>query len=202
MTSRTCPACGRYCYRLCRYCGYHRPTKPVPDHRRKIVMGVRVNALGVREHKTMSSRHAAIVLGGQKRGMAAAASGKAHRWTSETARKAARKSWTKRRKFNKRIGARVGMKANRRKPLWREPLRAYYAENPTRGIRYSPSTKLWLREMFDISTTEGKLGTFSRAISERAALTALGHLASSGGFIPDSITPVPRTGNSREKKDR
>jgi hypothetical protein len=194
VTRRECPACHHYCYYRCRYCGYVRPIKPKPDHRRKTVMGVRFTATGVREHKTMSSRKAAQVLGGQKGGLAIAAAGTAHRWTPETARKAAVKSWTKVRKFNKRINARVGVKANRRKALWRAPLRAYYAENPTRGIHFENSFlgARWLR------TSHG----ITREISERAALTALGHLSSPRGYIPDSITPVPRTGRSLEKRYR
>lgn len=186
MTRRECPACGRYCWNRCRHCGYVRPITRKPDHHRRIVMGVRLTAHGTREFKTMSSRKAAWVLGGQKRGLTAAASGKAHRWTSETARKAAIKSWTKRRKFNGRIGARVGMVKNMRKPLMpRAALRAYYAENPTRGITYRPDTELWVRECF---AWPGNLT--HRPISERAALQALGHLKSPRGYIPDSITLV------------
>jgi hypothetical protein len=161
-----------------------RPPKPEPvrppDHKRKIVMAVRLRGTGTMEHKTMASRKAAQVLGAQKGGLKSSALGTAHRWTTETARKAAIKSWTKRRKFNRRIMARVGVKANRAKGLWREPLRAYYAENPTRGIWYDKESKTWSR--LDVS----------RLISERAALTALGHLSTDRGFIPDSITPVHR----------
>jgi hypothetical protein len=140
------------------------------------------------EHKTMASRKAAQVLGAQKGGLKVSALGTAHRWTSETARKAAIKSWTKRRKFNRRIMARVGVKANRAKGLWREPLRAYYAENPSRNIQWvshfgAGSVGHWNRTYAD--------GTV-RTISERAALTALGHLSTDRGFIPDSITPVHR----------
>jgi hypothetical protein len=136
------------------------------------------------EHKTMASRKAAQVLGGQKGGLKSSANGTAHRWTPETARKAAIKSWTKRRKFNRRIMARVGVKANRAKGLWREPLRAYYAENPTRGITYYMDVKAWFRQ--------GTPTVQARELSERAALTALGHLSTDRGFIPDSITPVHR----------
>lgn len=155
------------------------PKRIVPNHKRKVVMGVRLTGTGVQEHKTMSSRKAAQVLGGQKGGLKSSSLGTAHRWTPEEARKAAIKSWTKRRKFNKRINARVGMVANRRPGLWREPLRAYYAENPTRGItceRDVCSGWEWARD--------------GRPISERAALQALGHLKSPRGYIPDSITPV------------
>jgi hypothetical protein len=153
-------------------------------------MGVRRTAVGTREFKTMSSRKAARVLGGQRGGLQAAVSGKAHKWTTETARKAAHKSWTKRRKFNKRIGTRVGMVVNKRKPLaprafWRE----YYAENPTRGIScvYIGLGWEWVRE--------------GRPISERAALIALGHLKSSRGYIPDTITPVPRQKTKSKPSD-
>jgi aldehyde:ferredoxin oxidoreductase len=126
----------------------------------------------------MSSRTAAQVLGGQKGGLKSAALGTAYRWTTETARKAAVKSWTKRRKFNKRIGTRVGMKTNRRPRLWREPLRQYYAENMTRHITYNLFSGQWYR--------------LGRIVSERAALTALGHLSTVRGFIPDSVTHSPR----------
>lgn len=174
-----------------------RPPKPVrppaPDHKRKIVMGVRISATGKREHRTMSSRKAAWVLAGQKGGLTSAASGKSHRWNSETARKAAIKSWTKRRKFNKRIGARVGMVAKKRTGLWREPLRAYYAQHPTRGITWIP--QVWFSA--DTPTNSGYWARVNadggeRRLSERQALTALGHLKSSKGYIPDTITPVPR----------
>lgn len=169
-----------------------RPPKPPPvrppDHHRKVVMGVKLHPTGKREHKTMASRKAAQVLGGQKGGLKSSNLGTAHRWTTETARKAAIKSWTKRRKFNKLIQARVGMRANRRAPLWRAPLRAYYAENPTRGIQFIPVFwQNWLGPCW-IRTT----GDITRQISERAALTALGHLRSSSGYIPDTITPVVR----------
>lgn len=159
---------------------------PKPDHKRKVVMGVRTTATGTLEHKAMSSRKAAQILGGQKGGLRIAALGLAHRWTSETARKAARKSWDKRRKFNKRIGRRLGDPANRRPKLWREPLRAYYAENVTKGIGYVRETKTWGR----FHVVGGALTV--RCISERAALIALGHLKSPRGYIPDTITPITR----------
>lgn len=194
MSRRDCPACGRYCWNRCRHCGYVRPITRPPDHKRKLVMAVRFRPTGTPEFKTMSSRKAAKVLGGQRGGLRSAANGRAHRWTTESARKAAIKSWTKRRKFNKRIQARVGVAAHRRTALApRAFWRAYYAENPTRGIQSCPETQQWFRIHAD--------GT-SREISERTALQALGHLKSPRGYIPDSITPVPRTGRSRMKKDR
>lgn len=199
MTRRTCLSCGRYAYHRCRYCGWIRnPTCP-PDHHRKVVMAVRLRGTGTPEHMTMSSRKAAQMLGAQKGGLAIAAAGTAHRWTSESARKAAVKSWTKRRKFNKRIGARVGMKTNRRPNLWREPLRAYYREHPTRGVQWvahpighaAQSVRVGDTVMYGYWKRVYPDGT-ERHISERAALTALGHLSSKRGFIPDSVMAVKR----------
>jgi hypothetical protein len=163
------------------------PTMPRPNHRQKNVMGVRLDAFGVRQHRVMSSRQAAVALGTRKGGLHSAAKGVAHRWTSEGARKAALKSW-KRRKFNRRINARVGMKAKRRPPLWREPLRVHYAATPTRGIWYDLALQQWFRWVAD---PDGGDPTKHR-LSERAALTALGHLPSKAGYIPDTVTPVIR----------
>lgn len=156
-----------------------KPPKPAPppDHRGKLVMGTRITEMG-KTTKGMSSAQAARVMSGRRCGLLAASRGTSHRWTSETARKAAVKSWTKRRKFSKRIGTRVGMKAARRPAQWREPLRAYYAEVPTRGITFNTFTQEWYRD--------------NRKVSERAALVALGHLPSKAGYIPDSIKPLWR----------
>jgi hypothetical protein len=158
-----------------------KPPKP-PDHRDKLVMGTRVTELG-KKTQAMTSAQAARVMHGRRCGLLAAERGTAYRWTSETARKAAVKSWTKRRKFNHRIGTRIGVKAARRAPCWREPLRQYYAENPTRGITFNTFTQQWYRD--------------NRIVSERAALVALGHLPSKAGYIPDTIQPIYRKWQKR-----
>jgi hypothetical protein len=111
----------------------------------KLVMGTRVTELG-KKTQAMTSANAARVMSGRRCGLLAAERGTAYRWTSETARKAAVKSWTKRRKFNHRIGTRIGVKAARRPAQWREPLREYYAENPTRGITYNTFSGQWYRD--------------------------------------------------------
>jgi hypothetical protein len=155
-----------------------KPPKPVrPNHKGKAVVGTRITELGKRT-KILSSGHTANVLNGHRCGLLAADRGTAHRWTSETARKAAIKSWTKRRKFNKRIGTRIGVKAARRQSVFRQPLRDYYAETPTRGITFNAFTQTWYRN--------------NRIVSERAALVALGHLPSAASYIPDTVTPIIR----------
>ena len=63
------------------------------------------------QYRAMSSREYAMQLGRQKGGQIAQARGTAHRWTSEEARKAARKVWKTRWKMNKRIGIRLGRPA-------------------------------------------------------------------------------------------
>src|SRR5262245_36847124 len=110
-----------------------RPPKPVkppkPPKPAPLSMGTATNALG-KTVQVVNTHKALAAMGARKHALKLWAEGRAYKWDSEAARKAAKKSW-KRRRFNRAIGARVGMKANRRKPLWRPPLREYYADNPT-----------------------------------------------------------------------
>lgn len=122
-----------------------------------------------------------MAMGRRKGALKMAEEGTAHRWDSETARKAALKSW-KSRRMNKRIGVRVGLKAARKKPLWRAPLREYYAEHPTKGIWFDHDCACWWR----------RVSGEPYVISERQALNVLGHLCERGTFVPDSITPLQR----------
>ena len=101
----------------------------------------------------------------------AAARKTSHRWTPETARTAALKSWRKKGRkspFKGREGVRIGRKLHRAPPIDHAALRAYYAANPTRRIRYYPGVHQW--------RVACPCWTIVRVISERQAFILLGHL--------------------------
>lgn len=114
-----------------------------------------------------------------KGGFAIAQLGLAHRWTSETARKAALKRWRTRNRMNKLIGKRVGLPSKNRAPVDRQKLRVLYSVCPRLGIIYHQKMKQWLR----LSPN----GSIVRPLSERWALTYLGHLGRQTGRVPREI---------------
>jgi len=112
-----------------------------------------------------------------KGGRTAQAKGTAHRWTSETARKAAKKLWATRwRKVN---GMRIGVPAKKRASVDRQALRERYknGRTETSAITYEGFIEgghVWA-ECDGVSI---------RPISERTALRKLGHLPSPTPAIP------------------
>lgn len=125
------------------------------------------------------------LVGNAKGGQTTAARGTAHKWTSETARKAANKLWrTRMRKVN---GIRIGVPAKRRARTDRKALREQYAGGPYTyhahdavnydGIYYHFASAGWyVRE-------EGG----DRSIGEVTALRKLGHLPSPYRPIPHKV---------------
>ncbi len=98
--------------------------------------------------------------------------GLAHRWNSESARKAALTMWEKKKKGAS--GRRLGYPVKRQDRIDHALMREYYSNiRGTFGdgtIYYEPGIGQWLAVM--------SIGRkyFNRVISERAALTRLGHL--------------------------
>lgn len=151
--------------------------------------------------RLMSSADAAHLVGVSKGGLAIQAAGTAHRFTPEEARKAARRLWDRRWKLSKRTGARLGLPAKRRPGVKRAPLRAQYAEPPPfKGIQFHP---VMAGDPLPAGTPQSQHGYWTytyeipyppgqatRVLSERAALTRLGYLASSRKPVPESIEPI------------
>lgn len=110
-----------------------------------------------------------------KGGRTAQANGTAHRWTSETARKAAKKLWATR--WRKVHGVRIGVPAKRRPAVDRAALRRQYSLWAGDGIPchpwYHPTDKTWHYS--------------DRIVSEVTALRKLGHLPSPTPAIPSRV---------------
>ena len=115
--------------------------------------------------------------GRSKGGYSIQASGKAHRWTSESARQAALKGWKRKRfsPFKGREGIRMGVAVHRRPRLCYRELREQYADCPTGRIRYHRARQEWQMAC--------PCWVILRVLSERQALRYLGHLP----------WPTPRT---------
>lgn len=124
--------------------------------------------------RVVSNAYAHRILGSCRAGQIAAVKGQ-NAFTSETGRKAILKRWRKHPQT--RLGIRRGQRLRIAKPYVNHAaMRELYALNPTRGIQYSPALKVWTRT--------DDLGT--RTLSERAALTALGHLSRDN----DHVVPI------------
>lgn len=114
--------------------------------------------------------------------------GLAHRWTSEEARKVAKKLWSTRWRMNKHIKKRIGRPSKHRAPINHANMRARYTDNPECGIHYAAHSGRWL----------SGVGDDAREISERTALIRLGYLPSSHsrqGYVPrlpDGSYPIVR----------
>ncbi len=118
-------------------------------------------------------------------GRVSQASGKGHRFNSETARKAALKAWKTRWRFLKRSGTRIGRPAKYRPRVKRAPLREYYALHPTDEIAYLPHIGKWIRR-----DDQG-----IRVVGERVALRHLGHLPKEfGRRVPKEVITVVTQG--------
>ena len=162
-----------------------RVKKPKPPKLSKIVMGKRVDPHGRVKYQGLDRGQAGLVMGGSKGGKQAWANGRANKFNSESARKAARRRWDRYERPWKRTGLRVGMAAKRRAAVNHAELRRHYAENPTAGIRYEGSVDgkhIWSQ----------KIGDRIQQTTERTALVKLGHLKGRGTFIPQEIQSVQR----------
>lgn len=143
------------------------PPKP-PKPQRPVHKGKVVSVLIDGQLRIMSSKEAALRIGRSKGGRNAQATGKAHRWTSEEAKRAIRKCWNTRWRALKGTGLtkpgtrpiRIGRPAKLRPPVRRQPLRDKYASPPQTGIHF------W----------SGAWWHGSQRIGERTALRKLGYL--------------------------
>lgn len=121
---------------------------------------------------------------GQSRGgLAIARLGLAHRWTSETARKAALKRWCTRNRLNKQLGIRVGLSPRIRPRVDRAALREYYRTHCVLGIAYNATYHDDGRGRWQRLLPDGSI----RPLSERWALTYLGHLGKQTGRVPREV---------------
>ncbi len=116
--------------------------------------------------------------------------GLAHRWDSETARKAVNKRWKTRNRMNKRIGKRIGLPSKNRPPVDRAALREHYRFHLTLGISYAQDFG-WTRLM-----PNGSI----RPLSEKWALTYLGHLGNQKGKGYRKVLDLP-VGTGRAQKE-
>jgi hypothetical protein len=172
------------------------PVKPPkvrrPNHKGKLVMvEIKPNLW-----RTMSSREYAMQLGRSKGGLTAAARGTAFRWTSEQATKAIKKCWAKRWGKGSRIGVRLGRPAKLRPAIDRIALRAQYSICAKNGIFFDVGSQKWWRGYWE--------GEPPRVLSERQALTILGHLAGLHKPVPSGrVIQVPgrRIASSKDTKE-
>jgi len=119
--------------------------------------------------------------GRSKGGQVSQQNGNGHRFTTETGRKAALKTWKRRRKQSHRGGRiTIGTPARRRPAVNHAALRAFYSEHPTKGITWHP--------IYDWTITRGG-DTYP--LTERTALRHLGHLPKAGGFVPGQNIATP-----------
>lgn len=130
--------------------------------------------------RRISSAKVAQQLGRSKGAQTIHATGKAHRWTSETARAAVLKAW-KNAPVNRRIGIRLGRPAKYRPPVDRRALRLKHSQTLSNGVVYITRLRAW----FVVS------GGTVRQIGERAALIRLGYLPNPRGFVPSVIDTYP-----------
>lgn len=119
----------------------------------------------------MATAEAARQLGRSKGGQAVQAAGKAHRFTSETARAAAVKSWARKGRKTK-SGRRIGRPSKYQPQLDREAIR----------VKHASPARVWCRE--------GVWVHIDRVISERQALSLLGYIKSPHGYIPEKVKLV------------
>lgn len=154
----------------------------LPPH--QLVLGVADTATGSQKVRLMTAKQARQRMAGHKAGRTTAARPSVGRFDSEMAQRASRKLWTK--KYPLKKGIRLGLPALKRKKVSenRAALRIKYAESPTLGITYRVEDAVWVI-LADVDGQE-------RVISERSALTKLGHLSSRSSFIPTSVRVVRR----------
>lgn len=98
--------------------------------------------------------------------------GLAHRWNSESARRAANKMWKTKRKG--KSGRRLGFPAKLTPRIDHQMMREYYSKFTEQGISYNENTEQWER-WASADELERYCGQMV-SMSERAALTRLGHL--------------------------
>jgi hypothetical protein len=132
--------------------------------------------------RKMGTAKVAQQMGRSKGGEVVQAAGKAHRWTSTTARDAALRMW-RLNPVNKRIGVRLGRPAKNRPAVDHAAIRQQYL-NGSGPITFD-GIRWFVRA---IGTTRG--------ISERAALIRLGYLPNPRGFVPRVVDPYLKSSST------
>jgi hypothetical protein len=163
-----------------------KPAK-VRGHRRVSLKGNLVwtrTKVGTRYvHRYMTEAQARMKQGAQKMGR----SPRAHRWTSEEARKAALKSWKKKGRKGPYTGRRLGRKLARAKAVDREPFRILHSDRWFLDYMYATAQKQWYKLRKDPYA-------WVQQVSERTALRNLGYLPKPSGHVPEEVHKVTRRG--------
>lgn len=140
--------------------------RPLPDHN---VLVEFTRPDGSTYQRLMGGKAYRKLMAVSKGGRIARDNGKQHRWTSEEARKAAKKLWATR--WRKVRGVRVGVPAKKRAPVRREAIRRQRCfDDGTEGPWFDPFSRTWWSQ--------------GRRVTERTALRKLGHL-------PSPLPPIP-----------
>ncbi len=158
-----------------------KPVKPTPEPQPQFVQFVLPDGT----HRRFDTKALGKKKAQSKGALRLAELGLAHRWTPETARKAVNKRWRTRNRMNKRIGKRIGLPSRNRKVVDRVALRAQYDVQhhySQRGIYYGGPIVGWYRLL---------VGGHIRPISEKWALTYLGHLGSQKGKGYRKVLDLP-----------
>lgn len=146
--------------------------------------------------RTMSSRDAASQLGRSKGGRTAQARGTGHRYTSETARAAARKLWDTRYPMNVKLGRRLGRVSKCLPAVRRAPLREKHAFSAPEG--YPHAAGIYYVKLHTVSGVRHQWvsydgGTGVQLLGERTALRRLGYLRYPRKLpMPVTVTPAPQ----------
>lgn len=150
---------------------------PTLKLKRKVYKGLPGLAVPVPGKGVMVANQAWLAkqAGRSKGGLAIAEAGTAHRWTTETARKAALRRWKTRTKISKRLGIRLGNRIKNRSPVKHAPLRHLFSRcEPVQGVWFDAGLQIWVFN--------------GRKISERRALQRLGYLpATNKGWVPEPL---------------
>lgn len=164
----------------------HAPWAPKPpkvyEFRALTALGTRYKPDGGPQYRLMDMGKAQQAMGGRRGGKQAWLNGRANKFNSISGRKAARRRWDRYSPINGHIGVRLGLRANRRPAVNHASLRVFYTAHPTYGVWFDWEDQRWYA------------GVDAHPISERTALTRLGHLKPQKGrersFIPDTIKPM------------
>ncbi len=182
-----CPTCGKRAY-WCRYCKVRHCSvcAPHPSRRRKYLAKNHLIQRRNGQTTIMSARRYAHLKGASKGGQVTASRPNKGRWTSETARIAAKRAWATRWRAVGRPNydgppLRIGRPRKNRPAVNRAAVRAQYALNPTEdGLIYSRIGQCWYLK--------------GRQLSERAALKRLGLLPThTKNWVPGQDEPILRT---------
>ncbi len=187
-----CPTCGKRAY-WCRYCKVRHCSvcAPHPSRRRKYLAKNHLIQRRNGQTTIMSARRYAHLKGASKGGQTTASRPNPGRFTSETARKAARKAWATRWRAVGRPNydgppLRIGRPRKNRPAVSREAVRCQYEAHPINGFWFDRKNQVW----WDIFPDP----PYCRKISERAVLQRFGLLPThTKNWVPGQDEPILRT---------